>query len=79
MKKLACLILTIVMLFALCSCSIGGSLPKGHAKNVGLISGGSFTDVDFEYINETTVKIVETNGDVYYLPISSIRSIRVEQ
>ena len=77
MKKLACLILTIVMLFALCSCSPGGSLPKGRAKTISFISGGASYDIDFEYINETTVKIVETNGNIFYYPISSIEYIRV--
>ena len=81
MKKIICLVLIIMMTFVLCSCASGGSLPKGHAKRIEIDygSGISHEDVDFEYVTETTVKIIGKGEVDYYYPVNRIKSITVEK
>ncbi len=75
MKKIICLVVCITILVILTSC--GSKLPKGEASTIILVSGGSFDDATFEYVNEHTVKII-SDGEVYYVPNSYIKLIKVK-
>ena len=53
-------------------------MPKGKARVIHFVDGGFMQNVTFEYVNESTVKVVSEDGDVYYYPNSRIEAIYVE-
>ena len=60
MRKLFCLVLFVILAFLFCGCSNVGGSTKGHGDvTIQLINGHYYTysDVDFEFVNETMVKI----------------------
>ena len=70
MKKI-CLLLAIVMLVGLLA-GCGSQAPrKGHG-NIELIDGWNMTDVDFKFINDGTMLEVDRDGEIYYIPITSV-------
>ena len=74
MKKIICLITCIVILFVLTGC--GSKLPKGEATRIDLVGGGTISESTFEYVTESTVKIVrEEDGQVFYIPNEQIYRI----
>ena len=77
MKKIICIVICIAFLVALTSC--GTKLPKGEASRIDFTNGWEIGESTFEYVNESTVKIVRTSdGQVFYVPSSSIDMIWVK-
>ena len=77
MKKIICIVICIAFLVALTSCAT--KLPKGEASRIDFTDGWKIYEATFEYVNESTVKIVRTqDGQVFYVPSSSIDMIWVE-
>ena len=78
MKKIICIVICIAFLVVLTSC--GTKLPKGEASRIDFTdSWGGVGESTFEYVNESTVKIVRANdGQVFYVPSSSIDRIWVK-
>ena len=77
MKKLVIIFVLLLLVVSLTSCS--DPLPSGHATEI-LCYGEHYNyhNVDFEYINETTVKIKGAIQDTY-IPTTSIIRIRVDK
>lgn len=76
MKKLIALLLIISSLVILASCS---NLPKGEAEEIKIMQTNyswTLKDVDYEYIDESIVKITTAEEDVYYVPTTSIIYIK---
>jgi hypothetical protein len=76
MKKIICLVICMAVLFILSSC--GTKLPQGEASSIMWTNGSGISDVTFEYVNESLVKIVKRNGQVMYVPNSYIARIEVK-
>ena len=76
MKKVICLITCIILLVALTSC--GTKLPKGEASLIDCGSGFYIKNATFEYVNESTVKVIDEDGKVYYFPDHQIEYILVK-
>ena len=72
------------IIFAICAFALllmlvgcGNSLPKGYGYiNVDFRSAD--IEGNFEYVNETTVKVTTESGEVYYIPTTSIRYITLK-
>ena len=78
MKKFLCLIVCIIFSILLVGCKT--TLSKGQASRVDFIDGWAIGNATFEYLNETTVKIVRTSdGQIFIVPTSSIDMIWVIQ
>lgn len=76
MKKIAAIILAIILTLTLTACS-SSSLPKGRASKItGISSGGGTWTLKsgyFEYINETTIKYIsDEDGTTYYLSTGTL-------
>ena len=98
MKKIICLALCLVMLsLALASCG-NTSLPKGKASRIDFVDGGEFytqredsnsniitvAEIEFEYVTESTVKVIYTDlrddeSRIYYIPTHNIEQIVVAE
>lgn len=79
LKIIITYVLAFVLLLALVGCSSSVNLPKGAASRIDFTDGWEIGASQFEYINETTVKIIrESDGQVWYVPASSIDMIWVE-
>ena len=77
MKKIICIVICIAFLVVLTSC--GPKLPKGEASRIDFTNGWEIGESTFEYVNESTVKIVRTiDGQVFYVPNNSIEMIWVK-
>ena len=77
MKKIICIVICIAFLVVLTSC--GTKLPKGEASRIDFTNGWEIGESTFEYVNESTVKIVRTSdGQVFYVPNNSIEMIWVK-
>ena len=77
MKKIICIVICVAFLVVLTSC--GAKLPKGEASRIDLTDGWKIGESTFEYVNESTVKIVRTSdGQVFYVPNNSIDMIWVK-
>ena len=77
MKKIICIVICIAFLVVLTSC--GTKLPKGEASRIDFANGWDIGESTFEYVNESTVKIVRTSdGQVFYVPNNSIEMIWVK-
>ena len=77
MKKIICIVICVAFLLVLTSC--GAKLPKGEASYIEFTDGYTIGESTFEYVNESTVKIVVTsNGQVFYVPNNSIDRIWVK-
>ena len=79
MKKRICLaICTVLLLLSLAGCGNNSlELPKGHG-NIYVQNGNFYGDAEFEYINETTIKITQDDGTVIYVPAGYISKIIVD-
>lgn len=79
-EKLIAFVLAIVLLVtALAGCSAEPELPSGKATRIDFVDGWSIGQSHFEYINDSTVKIIrEKDGQVWYVPTSSIDMIWLE-
>lgn len=77
MKKVLCLVLCLALLSALLISCGSDNLPKGKASDIQFVDGSSLRNVDFKYVNETTVKITRDNGTVIYVPTTYIERINV--
>ena len=75
MKKIICIVICVAFLVVLTSC--GAKLPKGEASRIDFTDGSSIGESTFEYVNESTVKIVY-DGRVFYVPNNSIDMIFVK-
>ena len=74
MKKIICIVICVAFLVVLTSC--GAKLPKGEASRIDFTDGSIIGESTFEYVNESTVKIVRTSdGQVFYVPNNSIDKI----
>ena len=84
MKKIICLVICVAAILILTSCATNLSkseatnLPKGEASRISWVGGGGVSDVTFEYVNESLVKIVCEDGRVLYVPNSQISRIDVK-
>ena len=76
-KIIACAVAA-VLLLTLAGCSSDVKLPKGKAKRIEFVAGNEL-NCQFEYVTETTVKIIRENGTVMYVPTSNIERIYVEE
>ena len=77
MKKIICIVICVAFLVVLTSC--GAKLPKGEASRIDFTDGGMISESTFEYVNESTVKIVRAfDGQVLYVPINNIDRIWVK-
>ena len=77
MKKIICIVICIAFLVVLTSC--GTKLPKGEATRIDFTDGWSISKSTFEYVNESTVKIVRaSDGQVFYVPNNNIDKIWVK-
>ena len=77
MKRLLAILLLITFLVIFTSCS--DSLPKGKATEICINEGNttwSMHECEYEYINESTVKIIYARS-TYYVPTSSIVYIKI--
>lgn len=81
MKKALTLLLILISLFALVSCSNSTNtsnpvLPKGKASYICFEKANLTTDeyinVEFEFINENLIKITDQNGTVFYYGASQL-------
>lgn len=91
MKKFICLIMILAMAFSVAGCSAVQSeevsLPKGHAIKIEYVSGGSSSNVEFEFVTETLVKVRYEDPkmkdlvdfDYRLIPTSNIESIQVKE
>ncbi len=82
MKRIVMLFCITLLLFSFAGCSNTPTLPSGHGYvqldyNNSLYNRLYNNTVDFQYVNETTVKII-LEGKVYYIPTSNIEWIRVD-
>ncbi len=79
MKKRICLaICAVLLLLSLAGCGNSSpKLPKGRG-NIYVQNGNFYGDAEFEYINETTIKITVDDGTVYYVPAGYISKIIVD-
>ena len=77
MKKIICIVICVAFLVVLTSC--GSKLPKGEASRIDFTDGLQIGESTFEYVNESTVKIVRTSdGQVFYVPNNNIDMIWVK-
>jgi hypothetical protein len=77
MKKIICIVICIAFLAVLTSC--GPKLPEGEASRINFTDGWEIGESTFEYVNESTVKIVRTSdGQVFYVPNNNIDMIFVK-
>ena len=77
MKKIICIVICVAFLVVLTSC--GSKLPKGEASRIDCTDGVQIGESTFEYVNESTVKIVRTSdGQVFYVPHNNINMIWVK-
>ena len=82
MKKVILLIVSVVLLLSSCS-SDDSHLPSGHADWLRYENSSTNThtleDVDFEYVNENTIKITKANGDILYIDSSRLYYIDIRE
>ena len=74
MKKII-FVVSLVLVLLLSSC---GRLPSGHADSISYDFGTSkktLTDVEFEYVNENTIKITDIDGEIIYIDSSHLINI----
>lgn len=76
-KLIAFALAILLLVMSLAGCS--SKLPSGKASRIDFIDGWSIRAAEFEYVNESTVKIIrEDDGQVWYVPTSSIDMIWLE-
>ena len=79
MKKVIGILLAAMLLVSLAGCSSNEvELPKGHAEYVYVDNGSglTFEDVEYEFITESLVKIIE-DGRVYLIPLNKIERFNI--
>ena len=81
MKKVILLTLTIILVITMVSCS-SNRLPSGHADTISYDDRYNqvvLSDVEFEYVNENTIKITKRDGDIIYIDSSRLYDIEIKK
>lgn len=85
MKKVLVFLVTLILIFGLVGCTQTNELPKGKVKRIDVICdwnndmSRTFAGGEFEYINETTIKYIDDEGNLYYLSTSTISFLLVDE